>query len=517
MTLNRTVEKPQASYRQILKSSLILGGAQAIVMVLELVRVKFAAILIGPVGIGLYGTFQSTSSMLQTFFGLGLRESAVRNVALAFATGDEQEIGKTIRTLRRLVWITGVAGAMAMALGAPWLSEWTFGESAYAPDLALMGLALLCMNLRKGQMALIQGARRVADLARLKIAGAALGVGVTLPLYWQLGLRGIVPALLTVAAAELLISWLYARRIPVPEVTLGWRETVRRSGGMVRLGLAFMWTSLLLAAVGYLVRVLIIRVENLESVGLYAAAFAVSGLLIRAVMQAMQTDYYPRLSAVSDQPAAMRALVNEQTEVGMLLTLPGLLALLTLGQWLIPLLYSAEFGGAVPLLYWFAIGSALKVIVWPMAYILIAMGRARDYSLLEMVSQCVHFGLVALLLAQFGLIGVAIAFFAHLFLHALMVWAVAGRLIEFRWSPNATRLAKAFLLLLVATFASAQLFPPTLHALLGSMLTAGAALFCLRALVARVGVEHRLVRGLCGFSWGRVACGVPRPERDAAD
>jgi len=47
----------QSSYAQILKSSSIMGGAAGINLLLGMVRVKFAAMLIGVSGVGLNASF----------------------------------------------------------------------------------------------------------------------------------------------------------------------------------------------------------------------------------------------------------------------------------------------------------------------------------------------------------------------------------------------------------------------------------------------------------------------------
>lgn len=120
-------------------------------------RVKFAALLIGPVGVGLLGTYQAIRSMVGTVAGLGIQSSAVRNVAEAVGRGDKVAIGRAVLTLRRLCWATGLIGALAMAALSIPLSQWTFGSSDHAVQIALLGIIILFTNVKGGQMALIPG------------------------------------------------------------------------------------------------------------------------------------------------------------------------------------------------------------------------------------------------------------------------------------------------------------------------------------------------------------------------
>jgi len=53
-----------------------------------------------------------------------------------------------------------------------------------------------------------------------------------------------VPALVLNAFVQLVASWRFARRVPVPRVTMGWRQSFRAAGGMIRLGVAMMWCGL---------------------------------------------------------------------------------------------------------------------------------------------------------------------------------------------------------------------------------------------------------------------------------
>jgi len=84
-----------SSYGQILKSSSILGGTQAAVYLISLLKTKVAAVLLGPQGIGLVGLYQSATAMIAIVAGLGLNSSGVREVAHAGRTGDGVDLART--------------------------------------------------------------------------------------------------------------------------------------------------------------------------------------------------------------------------------------------------------------------------------------------------------------------------------------------------------------------------------------------------------------------------------------
>ncbi|MGE5348154.1 MAG: oligosaccharide flippase family protein [Actinomycetota bacterium] len=125
------MSEENTSYRQIMKATSIFGGVQVINIIISIVRSKFVAVLLGPGGMGIYGLFTSTTGLIEKITNLGLSTSAVRNVAAANASGDRSRIGTVVSVLRRLVWITGIAGALFTFFAAPWLSDLTFSNREY--------------------------------------------------------------------------------------------------------------------------------------------------------------------------------------------------------------------------------------------------------------------------------------------------------------------------------------------------------------------------------------------------
>jgi PST family polysaccharide transporter len=395
-----------------------------------------------------------------------------------------------------MCWLTGSAGSVAVALLARPMSQLTFGSTDYAWALTLLAWMVLIRAIQSAQMAVLQGRRRIGDLARLKIIGAAGGAVIAIALYALMGLDGIVPALIALAVFNLLLSSWYARRLAIEPVVMSWRETLADARGLVSLGLALMWTGFLVTLVAYATRVLIVREIDLAAAGLYQSSFRLSGIFVGFILGAMATDYYPRLTEKANDHVAMRRLVNQQTEIGLLLALPGLLATVALAPWIIRIFYTAEFVGAAQLLQWFVLGCLGRVISWPMGFVLVALGAGRWFAITETLAAVLHLGLIWIGLKSIGIEGVAIAFFVLYVLYTLVMLLVTRRLIGFAWSRTTVGLLALAVPSVAAVFAARLLLPAEAATAVGLLGTLLVGVLCLRGLIKRIGPEHHISRAV---------------------
>ena len=156
---------PKRSYGEILKSSALIGGSAAFNMAFGIIRTKVMALLLGPSGIGLIGVYTSIAELARGIAGLGIKSSGVRQIAEAVGTGDTQKIARTVTTLRRVAFYSGASGAMLLALLAKPIAKISFGDYERAGAVALLALVVFFMDISEAQAALVQGMRRIADLA----------------------------------------------------------------------------------------------------------------------------------------------------------------------------------------------------------------------------------------------------------------------------------------------------------------------------------------------------------------
>ena len=451
--------RENASYVSIVKSTALIGGSSVVNIGFGILRNKAMALMLGPGGVGLMGVYSSVADLAQSVAGMGVQSSGVRQIAEAVGTGDGDAIARTAAVLRQTSVALGILGASVLILFSRQLSQLTFGSDDQIPAMVLLSLTVLLKIVSAGQGALIQGMRRIADLARMTVLGAVFGTAITIPMVYFFRERGVVPSLVGIASVSIVTSWWYSRKIRVPKVSLRLSDVGTETASLLKLGVAFMVSGALTMGAAYVIRIIVLRTAGFDAAGLYQAAWALGGLYVGFILQAMGADFYPRLTAVARDNAACNRLVNEQAQISVLLAGPGVVATLTLAPLVIAFFYSAEFTPAVSLLRWICLGMMLRVVAWPMGFIVVAKGAQQMLMATEVAATVVHVGLAWLLVAPFGVNGAGIAFFGLYVWHSLLIYAVVRKMSGFRWSRTSCTLGLVFLPLTGAVFGGFYLWP----------------------------------------------------------
>jgi PST family polysaccharide transporter len=492
------------TYGEILKSSAFIGGSSVATIALGIVRTKAMAVLLGPAGVGLLGLYGSIVDLTQSVAGMGTNSSGVRQIAEAVGSGDTDRIARTVTVLRRTSLVLGIFGALLLlALSSP-VSSLTFGSDQHAAAVALLSISVVLRLVSGGQGALIQGMRRIPDLAMLRILGGVFGTIISVAAVFFLGEDGVVPSLIGVSATAAIVSWWYSRKIRIQTSLVTTAHVGQDVVALLKLGFAFMASGLMTMGLAYIVRIIVLRTAGFEAAGLYQAAWAVGGLYVGFILQAMGADFYPRLTAVARNNTECNRLVNEQMQVSLLLAGPGVLATLTFAPVVIAMLYSAQFQPAVSLLRWICVGMALRVITWPMGFIILAKGAQQLFFVTELVWALAHGGLAWVCVQSLGLDGAGVAFFASYIVHGLVIYPAVHHLSGFRWSPPNRRTSLLFVGLIGVVFCTFYVASPMVAVAVGSFVVVISTIYSIRALLTLVPLHDlpnfvRRPLQLCGF------------------
>jgi PST family polysaccharide transporter len=489
-TIDCSKLSPAQTYGQILRSSAVIGGSSVLKIGLGIVRAKAMAVLLEPAGFGLLGLFGSIADLAQSVASMGINSSGVRQIAAAVGSGETARIAQTATVLRRTAKVLGILGALLLVVFCRQVSFLTFGTYERAGAVALLSLAVLFGSITAGQTALIQGMRRISDLAMMGVLGALFGTVISIPLVYIFGERGVVPSLIAVAAMSILTSWWYSRKVQIQAPAMTGSQVRQEAAALLKLGFAFMASGFLMMGAAYAIRIMVVRKLGLEAAGLYQSAWTLGGLYVGFILQAMGADFYPRLTAVAEDNRECNRLVNEQAQVSLLLAGPGVIGTLTFAPLAIALFYSAKFGDAVGILRWLCFGTVLQVIAWPMGFIVLAKGAQKIFFWTELAAAIVQVVLAWFLVARFGLAGAGAAFFGLYVWHGLLIYLIVRRLTGFRWSAANRRIGLFFLSLITGVFCGFYALPFWVASSFGVAATLASGVYSVRTLLHLTSLER---------------------------
>lgn len=443
-----------SSYRSIFKATSLFGGVQVYQILVSVVKSKFIAILLGPLGVGILGLYHSALQFIQSLTAMGLKSSAVKDVSESNGSGDLKRVAEVVKTLRRLVWCTGLLGMLVVIVLSPILSKTSFGDNEHVIPFICLSITLLLDQICAGQKVVLQGLRRLRHLALASAIGSTVSLFVSVPLYYLYGVKGIVPTLILNSVTLLFLSWYYARQVSLPSTELTIINTVKRGTGMLKMGLAMSWSGILVYGCAYALRWFIRMETGTEAVGLYTAGFTIISTYVGMIFTAIGTDYYPRLAAVNKDNAKSNSIVNQQGEIATLIMAPLLMICIAFMPYVIRILYSEQFLGANEFVVIAAIGMMFKLGSWLIAYQFIAKGESTLYVVNETITNVYFLILNILGYKYYGLSGLGAAFTLSYLIYFVQVYIIAHKKYGYQFSADFRQIMFLHLAMLVVCFGS---------------------------------------------------------------
>ena len=480
----------EATTRGLIRSMLLTGSAQALSIILSIVRMKVLAVLLGPSGVGLFSIYVNLTEMITQTAGLGMGSSGVREIASA--RGEEATLSRVRRVLFAAHLVQGTLALLAVWLLRLPISTWLFGDAAHATEVGLVGVAILLGLLAATQTALLQGLRHIGDLSRVTVFGAAAATAAGLGAVWGWGELGLIWFLVAQPLATVLVAVYFTRQLPKPtshrltpqEIWHIWKP-------MARLGVAFMLGGIATTGTLLLVRGRISQELGLEAAGHFAAAWGITMTYVGFLLSAMGTDYYPRLAEVIKNNAATSQLINDQMQLGLAIGGPILLLMLGWAPWIIHLFYSKEFDAAVSLLQWQTVGNVFKLAGWPLGFSNIAAGRASIFFFSQISFNVIFLLIVWPTLGSVGIYSAGPAFITAYVVGFVINITLVRRYHSFRMEHQSRVLLWLHAGLAVALLTLA-LAVPIAAALAAPILALATGVFGLRVILAKLGLEGRV-------------------------
>lgn len=444
------------AYDHIIKYTGLFGGVQGIGLLASVVRNKLVAVILGPSGLGLISLYNTALTLLGNATNLGISFSAVRHISELSERGDNRQTEHYIMVVRCWSIATAILGILVCALVSPLLSWAYFDDYTHWQPFVWLAPIVGLTALTGGELAILKGMHRLKQVAVQSLMVSFGTLFTSIPFYYAWGEDGIVPALLLTALLTLLsVFWFSFRDYPFRLRLLSSR-LFSQGMGMVRLGLAFTLAGILGSGVEFVIRVFMQQFGSTADVGLYNAGYTLTVTYASMIFVAMETDYFPRLSAVNHDVTRSNEVVNRQMEVSMLLISPLLVIFLVGLPVLLPLLYAHTFMPVIGMAQWAVFSMFLRAATLPVAYMSLAKGRSRVYLFTETVYDVVAVLLIVGGYMFFGLEGTGVALSLAGLTDFFLVWLTCRKMYGFRIDSRTVRMFFMQLPFVVAAFLVAR-------------------------------------------------------------
>lgn len=418
-TTNAKNSRPSLSAR-VLKVMSLFSGVQVITILCSIIRTKLVAIWLGPAGIGLFGLYNSALDTISSLTQMGTGTGVIRSLAAS----PRQALPRLVAVVRRWGWGLGLLGALLTLVLSPWLSRITFGDETHTLGFIILSIAILLLTLSNNEGAVFQGLKKYSKLAKSSVAGAVVGLAVSIPMYYFWGLDSVLPSIMAYVIATWAFKGLYREKVAPPSAPLSAKETFIEGREFATLGLFMTITVFATNAVSYIFMAYLNRMASTETAGFYQAGFTLVNRYVGIILAAIGMEYLPRLSEVHKSPRRIELFLSHEIILILLVVFPVVTVFIAADRLIVGLLYDRPFLIMLPFITWAIIGTIFRAWSWCIAFLVLAKNDGAMYLVTELISAGVAIGLNILCYNRFGINGLGYAYTIWYLLYLVEVWVV---------------------------------------------------------------------------------------------
>ena len=442
-------------YGRVVKYLGLLGGAQGVSLLVNLLRNKVASTLLGTVGLGLIGLYNRTVQMFCDCTNLSLSYSAVRKLSDAYENATTDDVMHYVKVTRSIALLTGLVGMLLFVIFSPLVMKYISDGNDYSPwYFVALSPVVLFMAVSGGEVAVLRGVRQLNSLAIYTLWTSFVALFVAVPVYFFFGVDGILPSILIIGLLQMLGVLYNSVRLFDYKVSPFSLRLLRDGVEMLKLGAGYIYTTVLTSFSVWMIYSMISNIGGDAELGLFSSGYLLLSMLPSVLFAALDSEYYPRLSGAFGNIKLRNTMVNEQIEVHLLVQTPIILTAVVVLPLLFPILYSGEFVPAVTMTRLAMFGLLFHILTYPISFMPLSKGDVGVFILQETVYNVANVALVITGYRYWGLGGVGVALLLARMLDLAVAFSISYFRYGFRLSPCSLRYAFTNLAFVLMAFCS---------------------------------------------------------------
>ncbi len=428
------------SYGHVLKYTGLFGGVQGLKIIVDIIRNKLAAVLLHQVGLGLNAQYMNSAEVANSFTNFGIGFSAVQRLSELYEQGDKEEMRLYVGVIRTWSLLSALAGIVMCLLLSLFAQQMLYPDGNPSVfNMVLLCLFIASLPMEVGECSILKGTRKLQQMAGVEVVVALSTLLLTIPVYYMMGLSGIVLALALGGWAKVLIHMYVSCRLFRYKVHPFSPTVIHAGYSLIGRGIPYMLTAVLGSLTTMMLFQYCLNGSDTE-IGLYKSAYSLMVTYTGIVFMAIGTDFFPRLSSVNHDRERMNHAINQQIDVTILLITPLLILFVLFMAWIMRLLYTSEFLPAVTMAQCAVFYMFFRAVTTPMAYTSLAKGESMIYLMVETIYNVVFIALMYYGYHHFGLTGAGISLSLAALFDMLLIGSIYGKRYRFSIRMSTVRM-----------------------------------------------------------------------------
>ena len=386
---------------------------------------KILAIYVGPAGYTAIGNFQNAIQMITTFASGALNTGVVKYTAEYYENEEKQR--QVWRTAGSVAVLGSVITGIGVSIFSKPLAEWFLQDQSYNTVFIWFSVTLLFFVLNTLLLAILNGKKEITRYITANIAGSIFSLIITSLLAIQFGLQGALTALaihpsfafvvtlyLSYKADWFKFSYLFGRLDKSVVINLS-KYTAMALTSAASVPLSHI-----------LIRTHITETLGMEAAGYWEAMWRLSSVYLMLVTTTLSLYYLPRLSELQEANEIKREIVQGYKIILPVAAVCGLVIYL-LRDFIIGILFTADFTPMRELFAWQMVGDTLKIGGWILAYLMLGKAMVKLFIASEIIFAIAFYGWTYLFTTLIGLEGAALAHAVNYGVYWIVMLIFVGR------------------------------------------------------------------------------------------
>ena len=441
-------DKLNNTYRSIVKATSVFGMMQVIKMIISIITSKFVALYLGPIGIGLISLLNNAINIILAITNFEFLRTSTREIALVNDNNDKTKLKPIIATLQKMAFFIGVFGALISILFSKTLSYYTFGTYNKQSWFLLLSVYFLLTSYSNSRLSILQGINNIKLLAWSNILISFFTALGSILIYYFLRFDGIIWVILYSSFVLLFFTLYFTRQYSFNFFTLNFKEFYTKCAPIFKLGF-FMSLNLIFGQICFFIIRLYLNDSgsSTQILAYYEVNTVVLINYVGLIFNAMSYDFFPKLTAISNDNNKVKSLVNNQIEIAIIFVTPAIIFLYLTAPFFIQLLYSKAILNSFIILKLSLFSVILKAVIFPLGYIVLVKGNKKLFFMQALISDLLNLVLSVGLHHFYGLTGLGLAFILNYIFYGIYIYFIVKKEYDFKFMLHSKKLIAINILL----------------------------------------------------------------------